>query len=473
MKRIALALICSLTAGVALAKEEAPLPKELPPYGQDKPLPVPEIAQRTLPNGLTVWVVPREEGIPKVNVVLAVRGGLASDAPEHVGTATLFAGMLNEGTATRSAQQIAEELQAIGGSVGASASADGVSVFGDAFASQSAQLMTVLADVVRNPAFPEKEVALGKDLSLQSLKASESTPNFLAERAMAATLYGSHPYGRPTPTEASIAGVTPAYLRDVHKARFRPDRALLVIAGRIKPADGFALAEKHFGDWKGEGKPPADTPKADPTPQPKLVHVERGGSVQSALRIGRPGVAASSEDAIPLALTNVILGGGFTSRITQNIREDKGYTYSPGSQVARAREGGTLVARAEVRNEVTAAAINEVLYEFDRIGTTLVPDDELARAKRYFAGLYLYQNQLQGAVAGTLAANWLVGLPPEYLGSYVAKAQAVTPEQVREIGRKYYPARLQSIVVVGERAAIAKELAQYGEFAEFQAPKGN
>jgi len=470
MKRIALALVCcSLSASAALAKEEAPLPKDLPPYGQDKPLPVPEIAQRTLPNGLTVWIVPRT-GLPKVNVVMAVRGGLSADAPERSGTASLVAGLLNEGTATRSSRQIAEELQAIGGSIGAGAGTDGITVYGDAFSSQAAQLMTVFADVVRNAAYPETEVKLGKANALEGLKANEATPNFLAERAMAATLYGAHPYGRPTATEASITGVTPEYLRETHAARFRPDRALLVIAGRITSADGFALAEKHFGDWAGKGKPPADPPKIDATPQPQLVLVERGGSVQSALRIGRRGVAATSEDAIPLALTNVILGGGFTSRITQNIREDKGYTYSPGSQVVRAREGGALVARAEVRNDVTAAAINEVLYEFDRIGTTLVPEDELARAKRYFAGLYLYANQLQGAVAGTLANNWLVGLPPEYLGSYVARAQAVTAEQVREIGRKYYPARYQSLVVVGERAAIAKELEQYGEFTSFTPP---
>jgi zinc protease len=139
--------------------------------------------------------------------------------------------------------------------------------------------------------------------------------------------------------------------------------------------------------------------------------------------------------------------------------------------VARGRLGGSISASAEVRNEVTAATLNEVLYEFDRLGTTEVGADELERAKRYFAGLYMLSNQLQSAVTATLANNWLVGLPAEYLGTYVDKARALTAAQVREMARRYYPSRLQSLVVVGDRKAIEAELAQYGEFTEFVAPK--
>ena len=466
MKRIAFLILLALSATVAAAKEERPLPKDLPPYGQDKPLPVPEIAQRTLGNGLTVWVVPRQ-GLPKVNVVLAVRGGLAADGAGRDGRSSLYAGLLTDGTKTRTSRQIAEELQAIGGSIGAGASLDGVTLYGDAFQSRVAPLLEILADVARNAAFPDSEVTLAKANALQGLKASEAQPGFLAERALAATVYGAHPYARTSPTEAAINAATAEALRALHRERFRPDRALLVIAGRMKPDDAFRLAEQHFGPWRGTGAVPADTPAFDPAPHPKLVLVERPGSVQASLRVARTGVPATHEDAIPLALTNTILGGGFISRITQNIREDKGYTYSPGAAARRARAGGLVVAQAEVRNDVTAATLNEVLYEFDRIGTTDVGADELARAKRYFAGIYLFQNQLQGAVAATLASNWLVGLPPEYLGTYVAKAQAVTPEQVREIGRKYYASRHQSLIIVGERAAIAKELEHFGEFAPY------
>ena len=466
MKSIAFVFLAAF-ATLAVAKEDKPLPKDLPPYGEDKPLPVPEIGQKTLSNGLTVWVVPRD-GLPMVDVVMAVRGGLAADAPEHQGTASLVAGLLNEGTKTRTAQQIAEELQAIGGSIGAGSGNDGITVYGDAFGSQADALMAVFADVVRNATYPDNEVVLGRTNALQALEASESQPGFLAERAFAKTVYGDHPYGRVTQTKAALEGVTAEYLRATHAQRFRPDRALLVIAGRITPREGHALAEKHFGSWRASGTPVADTPAFEAKPAPKFVLVERAGSVQSSLRIGRPGVAATSEDAIPLAVTNTILGGGFTSRITQNIREDKGYTYSPGAAVRRSRAGGAMLASAEVRNEVTAATINEVLYEFNRIGTTLVEEDELARAKRYFAGLYLYSNQQQGAVAATLANNWLVGLPPEYLGTYVGKAQAVTAEQVREMGRKYYPARHQSLVIVGERKAIQGDLDQFGDFSDYK-----
>jgi zinc protease len=465
MKRIAFVLMCALSS-LAVAKDDKPLPKDLPPYGADKPLPVAEIAQRTLKNGLTVWVVPRD-GLPKINVVLAARGGLAADGPGRDGVSSLLAGLVNEGTTTRTSRQIAEELQGIGGSIGAGASLDGITVYGDALLSKSDTLLELLADVARNAAFPQDEVELAKANALQGLKASESTPGFLAERALTATLFDGHPYARTSQTEASIGAATAESLRATHRARFRPERSLLVIAGRIEPRKGFGWAEKHFGSWKGQGTPPADTPPVDAAPRPKFVLVERPGSVQSSLRIGRPAVAATHEDAIPLALTNTIVSGGFTSRITQNIREDKGYTYSPGGSVRRARAGGALIAQAEVRNEVTGATLNEMLYEFDRLGTTDVGDDELMRAKRYFAGLYLYSNQVQGSVAATLASNWLVGLPAEHLGTYVAKAQAVTPAQVREMGRKYFASRDQSIVVVGDRAAIEKDLAQYGAFATY------
>src|SRR5688572_13312225 len=208
MKRHIAFVLLAAFATFAVAKDDSPLPKDLPPYGEDKPLPVPEIAQQTLKNGLTVWVVPRD-GLPMVDVVLAVRGGLAADAVDRQGTASLVAGLLNEGTKTRTSQQIAEELQAIGGSVGAGAGNDGITVYGDAFGSKAPELMAILADVVRNATYPDNEVVLGKTNALQALEASESQPGFLAERAFSKTVYGDHPYGRTTQTKAALEAVTP------------------------------------------------------------------------------------------------------------------------------------------------------------------------------------------------------------------------------------------------------------------------
>jgi predicted Zn-dependent peptidase len=469
MNRFLIAIVVLFAVGVVDAKDDQPLPKDLPPYAAERALPVPEIAQRTLRNGLTVWVVPRA-GLPKLNAVLAVRGGLASDTAELRGTARVLAGLVTEGTRTRSSRELAESLQAIGGAIDAFAGSDGITVSGNANLSQRARLIELMADVAINANFPEAEVALAKANELQALKASEASPGFLAMRALRATLYGSHPYGRFTTTQTSLNALSRAKLVAAYDARFRPERALLVVSGRVEPREVFKQVERYFGSWRGRGAATPAVAPVDARDESKRVIVDRPGSVQASLRVGRVGIAATNEDAIALALADTLLGAGFTSRITQNIREDKGYTYSPGSSAARSLLGGTISAQAEVRNDVAAATLNEILYEFDRLGTTPIGEDELARGKRYFAGLYLFANQLQGAVAATLANNWLVGLPPEYLGTYVDKARMVTAEQVREIARRYYPARLQSLVIVGDRKALEAELAQYGEFVEFEAP---
>jgi predicted Zn-dependent peptidase len=464
MARTIASLILAFIAVTAPAREEKPLPKELPPYGADQPLPVADIAQHTLSNGLEVWIVPRA-GLPRVNLVLAVRGGLAADPAERRGGASLLADLLTEGSATRSSRELAEALQAIGGSINAAAGNDGITLFGNALASRSDTLMALFADAARNPLFPESEVALAKANAMQGLQAQEASPDFLVERAFSFAVHGNHPYARTTPTNAAIEAVTRETLRAEHRQRFRPDRALLVIAGRIDAKRALLLARRAFGDWKAAGLPLAETPAASADMTPRFVVVDRPGSVQSALRVGRAAVAATHPDYVALALANTVLGGGFTSRITQNIREDKGYTYSPGSSVRVGRAGGSLVLRAEVRNGVTAATLNELFYEINRLGTTRVGPDELGRAKRYFAGVYMFQNQLQGAVAGTLAQNWLSGLPAEFLGSFVGKVEAISAEQIEAVAAKYYAARRQSIVVVGNRAEIDAQLAQFGDFA--------
>jgi zinc protease len=453
--------VCALLPAAALAKDVV-MPKDLPAYGADKPLPVPQIEKKTLANGLEVWVVPRD-GVPRVDYVLAVRGaGYASDnAP---GFAAMFAGLLAEGTAQHDAKAIAEAAQGYGGSLGAQASSDGVTVYGNALASNAEGMMQLLAEVARSPAFPDNEVKLAQANALQGLMAAEAQPGFKAERALAQAVYGDHPYGHTQPTEEAIKAATPQQFRDAHAKRFRPDHALLVVTGKIEPAQAFALAQSAFGGWKNVGEPVADTPAAAATAAPKFVLVQRPGSVQSAVRLGRPAIAATDPDYIPLQLANAVVGGGFSSRLMQNLREDKGYTYGARSSVSALREGGRITASADVRNEVTGASLKEFVAEYERLGSAPVPTRELDDTKRYVAGGYLISNQMQGAVASMLAGNWLVGLPPEYLGQYVPKIRAVDAAQVQAMAKKYYDPKDQSIVVVGDAKAVAGQLEPYGEF---------
>ncbi|WP_428503811.1 M16 family metallopeptidase [Roseateles sp.] len=458
---LAALLALPLAAGAA---EAIKLPAELPKYGQDKPIPVPQISKKTLANGLEVWVLPRQ-GLPRVDFVLALRGaGYGADAAATPGRAKLLAGLLNEGTAKRDSRAIAEAAQGMGGGVGAAASNDGITLNAYALKSHASEMLRLLGEVARQPSFPDGEVALAKANALQALKVASAQPGFRAEKALSQAIYGDHPYGRSQESAESIESTTAAALRAEHAQRFRPDRALLVITGQITAAEALKQAQAVFGDWQAQGPAPLEIAASPVSATPQRLLLERPGSVQSTLRLGRPGMAASGAEQVPLRLTSTILGSGFSSRVNQNLREEKGYTYGASAGGRSYRVGGAITGGADVRNEVTGASLQEFIKEYRRIGSELVPADELDMSKRYVAGSYLLTTQLQGAVAQTLANNWLVGLPAEYLGQYVPLIQKVTAEQVREIGKKYFSPETQSLIVVGDPSAVTEQLKEFGEF---------
>lgn len=460
--KIMLAALLALPL-TAFAAEAVKMPAALPKYGQDKAIQVPQITKQTLANGLEVWVLPRQ-GLPRVDYVLALRGaGFGADAADAPGQAKLLAGLLNEGTAQRDSRAIAEAAQGMGGGVAASAANDGITVTAYALQSQAEPMMKLLAEVTRQSAFPEGEVALAKANALQALMVASAQPSFRASKALNQAIYGDHPYGRSQETAEAIEATTAAGLRAEHAKRFRPDRALLVITGRIEAAEALKLAQGAFGDWAANGPAPAEIAASPLSAKPQHILLEREGSVQSTIRLGRPGAPANGADQVPLRLTSTILGSGFSSRINQNLREEKGYTYGASAGARSYRVGGAISGGADVRNEVTGASLQEFVNEYRRIGAELVPAAELAMNKRYVAGSYLLTTQLQGAVAQTLANNWLIGLPAEFLGQYVPLIQKVTAAQVREIGKKYFAPEAQTLVVVGDKA-VAEQLKGFGEF---------
>jgi predicted Zn-dependent peptidase len=463
LARLAILAACSVVAPAATHAAELPLPKDLPPYGADKPVPVPDIAKHVLPNGLTLWVVADAEGVPKANFVLAVRGGSAHDPRELNGLSSILAGTLDEGTRTRNAIQIAQELQSLGASLGARAGQEGTTVSASGLSENAARILRLLADVARNPVFPDDEVSLAKANSLQSLKAAKAQPDYQAGVAFDAAIFGDHPYGTGEATEASITAVTPAKLRELHARRFRPDRALLVVTGRVDAAAILALAKECFGDWQAQGAPEPEIPAAPTAAAPARVFVPRANSVQSAIRIGRPAFAATDRVLPKADVAETILGGSFGGRLFQNLREDKGYTYGASAGFGADRNGGYFLADADVRNEVTGAAIVEFDRELQRMIDEPVAAAELLRAQRYLAGIYLYRNQLRGAVAGSLAGLWIDGRAPEELGQYTDRVKAVTAADVQDVARRYFDPKDQSIVVVGD-PAVAAQLKPHGEF---------
>jgi len=459
--RTTLSLLLTAQAAGLAGSEEKPLPRELPPYGAERPIPALNLAQRTLPNGLTVWIESRP-GFPRVTAFLAVRGGNAADPAEQRGTAGLMAGLLNEGTTTRTSKQIAEELQALGGELAAWAGPDAVFLSGSALSHRLPTLLNLLADVARRPTFPAKEVELAKANTLQSLQAQEAQPSFQANRAFNVALFGSHPYSFSSITPETVNAATPDSLRALHAARFQPNQAVLVLSGDLQVERAFKAIGEAFGDWQATGEGPKPLLSAPATCQRAFVLIPRPGSVQSTVRVGRPTVAATHEDYVPLQLANVILGGSFSSRIVRNIREEKGYTYSPGARASGLQVGGSYSIRADVRTEVTAASLMEIFYEMDRMGTTSVGEEELQSAKHYMGGTFLFQNQMQQALVGTLATYWVNGLKPGALSDFIPKVNKVTAEEVRRIGRTYFAAKDQTIVVVGDEAKAKLELEQFG-----------
>jgi predicted Zn-dependent peptidase len=328
--------------------------------------------------------------------------------------------------------------------------------------------MEILADVAQHASFPPAEVELAKNNAIQGLLAREATPEFLAEKAFARAVYGDHPYRVVAPTRETLGMVSPELLKAEFSRRFRPERSLLVVVGDLNPAALSPLLARSFAGGKGAGEAPPATPPSPGAGGRRIYVVSRPGSVQSLILAGRPTVTATDPEYYPLLVANTIFSGAFSSRLVRNIREDKGYTYSPRGAVVAREQGGLLRVRADVRNEVTGASTLEIFYELDRMGATSPTPDELSRAKRYQAGLYLLRNQIQGAVARTLATNWVNGLPPQALGEFVTRINAVSAEQVKKVGQTFYPSATQTVVVVGDEAKIKAEMAQFGALTTVQ-----
>lgn len=441
------------------------LPKDLPPYGKDRPAPSLAIVQHTLGNGLRVWVVPRQDGPPKVHFVLAVRGGLADDPPLQQGMASLLADMLKEGAANRDAATIARDVQSWGGELQADAGVDGIVVSISTLASNATKAVTLLSEITQTPTFPREEVEQGKLRALQALVAARVDPDWLARRAMAGLIFPGHPYGRIMPSERTLLSITAEMLHAEHDRRFRPDQSLLIVTGRISDGDALRLADAVFGDWSATGKPSVGVGPAPQAVPSGHVFIPRGNSVQSTIRVGVPAVAASSPDYVPLAVANAVLGGGFRSRLNLDLREDKGWTYGAGSQLRAQHAGGSLVAYADVRNGVTGKAIGQILTQLDRLGATPVPASELDSTRHFLAGSHLLAIQQQAEVADQLADAWLSGQPPQAVTDWVPKVEAVTPAQVQAMARKYLAPGSASIVVVGD-PAVLPQLQAFGAFEQ-------
>jgi zinc protease len=462
MRTMRIAIAISFFAPLSFAQKEVRMPKDLPPYGAEKPLPPPSVKSAKLDNGLTVWLVSKP-GFPKVAFTVAVRGGLAADPADRPGISELLSKTIDQGTKARTARQIAQDLQTAGGDLSAASRKDFIEVSTAVLASKLDTGITVLSDILQNASFPEAEVTLAKRNLSESLRQRESQPAFLATRAMAKVLFADHPYYVTAPTQESIAAATSADLRQVFAQRFRPDQTILVAVGDFNNAKMMEIAKAKLGSWKAPGDTPPPSPShPSGTPEHAVFVVTRPGSVQTTLELGSFGPLRGDPDYEAADVANAIYGGTFSSRLVANIREDKGYTYSPFSRLNAYQVAGTLVTGADVRNEVTAPSLNEIQYELNRLATTTPTEEELSKAKRYLVGNDAIQLQARTSLSAQLAGIWVDGLPPEEIGIYGQKVANTTSNEVDAAAKRYFPASRTAIVAVGEEKVIREALAALG-----------
>ncbi len=462
MKSLLIAICVLLLAASASAQREQPLPKDLPPYGPQNPLEPPNVKTMKLDNGLTVWLVAKP-GFPKVAFSISVEGGLAADPSDRPGLSELLSKVITEGTAKRSAKQVAEEIEGVGGDLEADSTRDRSSVATNVLASKTEAALGLLADVVENASFPDSEVAVAKKNASDELRQNEAQPTFQANRALARIVFAGSPYSVVAPTQESLSQTTPAELRAEFARRFRPDHAVLVAVGDFDLAKMTAMIKENFGAWKAPASAPVVI-AAKPTTAPPhgIYFIARPNSVQTTLVFAGTGPLRSDADYEAAEVANAVYGGTFSSRLLLNIREDKGYTYSPYSFIQTLRSAGLVRTQADVRNAVTGASFNEISYEMNRLATTDPTEEELSKARRFLLGIEAIQLQSREAVAGELAGLWISGLPPDEIGNYGKKIEKVSAEDVDAAAKAYFPASRMTIVAVGEEKVIRDSLAPFG-----------
>jgi len=436
---------------------------------------VPAPVRRTLPNGLTVLYVQRTE-LPTVQATLVTRGGQTDDPAERPGLASFTANMLDEGAGGKNALELADALDALGATLVTGASWDAAQVSLYSLRSRLPQALGLMADVVVRPDFPANEVARIRDQTVTELTRARDNPGVVASRAFPALVYGSrHPYGRLAST-AGVRGLDRQALSSFHRRFYRPGSSTLVLVGDVDPATVHPLVERAFGSWAAGTAPGLPTLAAPTVAGTRIYLIDKPGAAQSEIRIGHPGVARSHPDYFPLVVLNTLLGGSFTSRLNQNLREAHGYTYGAGSSFAMRRGAGPFTASAAVVTAKTDSALIEFFRELNRIRSEPVPAEELERAKNFLALGLPRQIETNASLAGTLADLAVHGLDASFYDTYVQRIMAVTPDDVRRVANQHVRPGQAVVVVVGDRSVIqpgiqaagiaAVELREIGEFVQ-------
>jgi zinc protease len=442
-------------------------PSERPP----RPLPAREVkfppySVRTLTNGLQVIAVSQNEQ-PAVSLRLIVRGGGALDPADKPGVATLAAALLDQGTTTKDAEQIASAIDSIGGALGTGAGSDLSFVQAIVLKDSLGLGLDMVSDLVRHPAFAPEEIERQRQQMISGLKVSYDDPDYLAGVVFDRVVYGAHPYGRPdSGTPSSIASISRDDLLAFHKAWYGANNAILAIVGDVTAEEAFAGAERAFGSW--EKAPNAAVRSLDPPPSTRrVVVVDRPGAVQTEIRVGNVGLPRKHPDYLALDLAIKILGGEGGNRLHRVLRSERGLTYGASADTNALKDAGDIVADTDTRSESTGEALRLIVDEFWRLQRERVSDRELSDAQAYLTGSFPLTIETPSAIALQVLNAVFYGLDLNELQTFRERVNAVTADDIQRVARQYlHPDRL-SIVLVGDASVFAKQLAGAG-FDKFE-----
>jgi zinc protease len=441
-------------AGITLAPQ-------MPAPGSPRPYQFPKPITKTLPNGLRVFVIPGGKE-PSVTVRLVLTtAGTAQDPQGKTGLAQLAATLLTDGTARRSAQQIAEAIDFVGGSLTANADDDGTYATAVVVKKDFDLAMDLLSDIVLHAAFQKEELDRRREQLLSNFEVEYADGNYLASAVFSRMVYGQHPYGLPEEgTPVSIRKITREDLLQFRDEHYVPTGALIAFAGDITPQAAYQAAEKYFGSWEKKDLASPSWPPIPAATGLRIFVVDKPDAVQTQIRVGRQGIPRNHPDYLPLYVTNRIFGGGFNSRLSTKVRQEKGLTYGAYSQIDSHKVAGSFLASTSTRTETTAEATRLVVDLIAEMRAGNVTPQELSFARDYLVGVFPIQSETPSQVAGRILNVAQYELPADYYDTYRDRILAFGPDQAKAMTQRYFDAANLYIVLMGNAKAFRDSLAK-------------
>jgi predicted Zn-dependent peptidase len=430
----------------------------VPPLGEQRASIQPETLDTVLDNGLRLLVV-RQPAVPIVELRLRVPFG--GTEPTHPARSEVLAETLLTGTARRSRVQVDTDLALVGGELGAGVDPERLSIGGNALASGLDRLLDVLADVLTGAVYAADEVARERDRLVERIALAGAQPGTIARKALQRRRYGDHPFAHEMPEAADVAQVTAEQVRELHQKSLVPRGSAMVLVGDVDPQGARDLVNKALAGWQ------ADHAATEMAPLPKvaggdLLLVHRPGAVQSQLRLSAQAIPRTDPRYPALQLTNLIFGGYFSSRLVENIREDKGYTYHARSYLEFTPRAASLLVDADTASDVTAAALWETRYELGRLGLVPPTGDELESVRQYAIGSLLISTASQSGLASQLISLAGLGLDMDWLRGHPARLAGVTADDVADAALTFFAPSAFTGIVVGDADRLAVQLAAIG-----------